>query len=134
MTLGEFEIKFRLWQIDLQAQIQGGIFSTNKHLETIMQFMAGEESALEKVRPLCETWYQMLSCWVQYKIPTLVLHNLSRHSKSFVQKYGPPGGPKLIDSILLAAMDADIHQVRKIIFIYFFLLKILSLFKMYFLI
>lgn len=68
--------------------------------------------AWSKIQNYCETWYELLAGWLFYSEPTVKTYELGMIAKRCIAKTGARNRMKHLDTVLLAAMEADILQVK----------------------
>lgn len=76
-----------------------------------LKLAVGDELAWTKIQNYCETWYELLAGWLSFADPTVKIYELGRVAKRCIAKTGARNHMKHLDTVLLAAMEADIVQV-----------------------
>ena len=89
----------------------GGGLRSLPELTTVAQLLAGQEEALLLAAERCETWYEWLVARLLYTLPTVKTYELGVHGAQAVDRFGGLGSMTTLDSVLLAALEADIPQV-----------------------
>jgi len=107
----ELEFRWRHWQVEVCSRIQEGDFAAFPELALLGEVLSGAEGALAQVAEHCETWYQWLVARLLYTQPTVRTYELSLHSSQAVDRFGGLRSMTTLDSVLLAAMEADLGQV-----------------------
>lgn len=74
-----------------------------------LQLIAGQE--LWDFAPYVETWYEILAAKLFYSAPCCKLPELAEHANSVALKWGTSHMQHNLDSVLLALMENDLHQV-----------------------
>lgn len=77
----------------------------------------GEETAWAEIQTYCEAWYEYLAGWLFFTEPTLKSFELGQHAKLTITKIGMMNKLKHLDRVLLAAMEYNLFQVTKYLFI-----------------
>ena len=108
----EFNLNRQHWIADTQSKIDAKLFVCEQRLDFLMRLVVGEESAWDQVQKKCEAWYELLAAWLLYTEPTVKSFDLGRFAKQCISRMGLKDHMKHLDRVLLAAMEADILQVR----------------------
>ena len=64
-----------------------------------------------ELRPLAGEWYCMLLSRLLYQQPTVKAFDLHYHAEFCIDAYGGHSNLQPYDTIILAALEFDIHQV-----------------------
>jgi len=112
-STSDLDFRWRHWQTEVIARLQEGDFAAFPDLTFVAEILAGQESALSKAVTRCETWYEWLVSKLLYTQPTVKTYDLSVHGQQAVDKFGGLGSMTTLDSVLLAALEADIPQVMR---------------------
>jgi len=110
-SAAQFEFTWRAWQVEVTSRLQEGDFAAFPELTTVAQLLAGQEEALHQAAERCETWYEWLVARLLYTLPTVKNYELGVHGAQAVDRFGGLGSMTTLDSVLLAALEADIPQV-----------------------
>ena len=114
--------------MQVSSRLQEGDFAAFPELTTVAQLLAGQEEALHLAAERCETWlvdqfkicrwtephnlrYEWLVARLLYTLPTVKTYELGVHGAQAVDRFGGLGNMTTLDSVLLAALEADIPQV-----------------------
>ena len=110
-SAADFEFRWRSWQREVTSRLQEGDFAAFPELTTVAELLAGQEAALSAAAERCETWYEWLVARLLYTLPTVKTYDLGIHGQQAVDKFGGLSTMTTLDSVLLAALEADIPQV-----------------------
>uniref|UniRef100_A0A9J8CVB5 Nuclear pore complex protein Nup85 n=1 Tax=Cyprinus carpio carpio TaxID=630221 RepID=A0A9J8CVB5_CYPCA len=89
-------------------------FASNRHLETIVKILVGDEDTILEQKELLSTWYHFLVTRLLFTHPTIKPPDLHYYAQSSMNMFlGPRAPPEPLDIILLSAFEFDLHQVIK---------------------
>uniref|UniRef100_A0A8C1ZVS7 Nuclear pore complex protein Nup85 n=1 Tax=Cyprinus carpio TaxID=7962 RepID=A0A8C1ZVS7_CYPCA len=113
-TLTEFDVKWRHWHEECDRCLQDNTFASNRHLETIVKILVGDEDTILEQKELLSTWYHFLVTRLLFTHPTIKPPDLHYYAQSSMNMFlGPRAPPEPLDIILLSAFEFDLHQVIK---------------------
>lgn len=114
-SVSEFDMKWCHWKDDCERRLEAGDFCSWPDLTTVARILCGEDSVFSehKVKDLCESWSHMLVSKMLYQKPTVKSIDLHHHVQSCLAEYRSDGRMSECDSIVLSALEFDIHQVIK---------------------
>ncbi|KTF75773.1 hypothetical protein cypCar_00010269 [Cyprinus carpio] len=70
-TLTEFDVKWRHWHEECDRCLQDNTFASNRHLETIVKILVGDEDTILEQKELLSTWYHFLVTRLLFTHPTI---------------------------------------------------------------
>ncbi|ELT92130.1 hypothetical protein CAPTEDRAFT_228245 [Capitella teleta] len=111
LSIGEFENKWRYWQEECVERLRDGSFMAHPCLEVICQILCGEDEVFAAHSDLLGTWYCLMVARLFYQNPAIKVFDLQYATQFCVDAYGGLSNLQPWDSILLAAVEFDIHQV-----------------------
>ncbi|XP_026076510.1 nuclear pore complex protein Nup85-like isoform X1 [Carassius auratus] len=113
-TLTEFDVRWRQWHEECDRCLQDNTFAGNRHLETLVKVLLGDEDTLLEQKELLGTWYHFLVTRLLFTQPTIKPPDLHYYAQSSMNMFlGPRASPEPLDIILLSAFEFDLHQVIK---------------------
>ncbi|XP_060601817.1 nuclear pore complex protein Nup85-like [Ruditapes philippinarum] len=112
-SISEFDMKWRHWKDDCERRFESGEFAACDNLVIIARILIGDDSVYTELKDLCETWYHMLVSKMLYQKPTVKSIDLHYYVQSCMDEFRSDGRVSETDSILLSALEFDIHQVIK---------------------
>lgn len=113
VSLTEFNLKWKHWIIDTQAEIESKSFVTDRNLDLITRLVIGEDLAWSQVQEQFEAWYELLAAWLFFTEPTVKSFELGQFARTCISRMGVKDRMKHLDRVLLAALEKDILQVVK---------------------
>lgn len=112
VPINEFQLRWKHWMVDTQAKIDAKLFVADKNLQLMMGLIIGDETCWAEAQNQCETWYELLAGWLFYTEPTVKAYELGDFAKRCISRMNETNRMKHLDRVLIAAMEADILQVR----------------------
>lgn len=113
VTESEFNVRWQHWQLECERRLQEQHFSTSHQLTNICQILCGEEQTLLSHLDLMDTWYHLMVSTLLFRNPTVRLFRLHASAQDALMAVGGLAHTTTLDQMLLAAMEADAHQVIK---------------------
>ncbi|PSN44565.1 Nuclear pore complex protein Nup85 [Blattella germanica] len=92
LSLSEFNIRWKTWQMNVHQKIDNDTFTSRKELELLMKFMAA---------------------WLLYTEPTVKSFDLTFHAHQCIGKFGGMSKLNQSEYVILSLMESDLHQVVK---------------------
>ncbi|XP_071443844.1 nuclear pore complex protein Nup85 [Hetaerina americana] len=117
LSVNEFEMRWKCWQVSCNNKIDAGVFSSWPQLEFIALILTGHDGAFNEAVKECESWEQLLAAWLLYTDPTVKSFHLGSHAQQCISQFRGHGGraaiPKPVDSLIISLMESNLHQVIK---------------------
>lgn len=115
----EFCNKWEHWSNWCRSEKETGQFDNNPNLLLIVRLLSQDLEVYDQLAPYCETWYQLMVCYLLYTDPCIKNTNLSdlcRRSISIFKKNHPryqlrKAEPDQFDDIIIWAFEYDLIQV-----------------------
>jgi len=111
LSMPEFELQWRNWQIEVVGRLQAGEFAVYPQLNNIAEIMAGREEAINAVADRCETWYQWMVYRLLYTNPGVKGYDLGLYAQQAVDRFGGLQSMTSLDSVLLGIIELDVPEV-----------------------
>lgn len=111
VSSSEFDARWRIWNAECKHLKDQSVFVVDQNLNTISRILAGEVEVFHELSSLLGTWYCMLISKMLYTNPTVQAADLQYYAHGCVEVYGGMSTIKPWDSIMLAAIEIDIHQI-----------------------
>ncbi|XP_064637372.1 nuclear pore complex protein Nup85-like [Lineus longissimus] len=112
-SLAEFDLRWRHWQDECESRLDEQFFITDTNLELVCRILCGQMDAFKELQGFCEPWYHMLISMQFYQNPTVKVFELQHYAQESIDVCAGNALLAPLDSILLAALEFDIHQVIK---------------------
>ncbi|XP_014208983.1 nuclear pore complex protein Nup85 [Copidosoma floridanum] len=112
-SVKEFTIRWKQWQMNLSQSIDSKVFAIETNLESLMKLVVGNE--IWEFSKYTEAWYELLAAKLFYSAPCCKQPELARYANSVALKWQSSRQIPLVvlDNIILALMESDLHQVIK---------------------
>lgn len=115
----EFCNKWDAWSNWCRSEKETGQFDNNPNLLIIVRLLSQDLGVYEQLALYCETWYQLMVCYLFYTDPCIKTTNLSdlcRRSISIFKRNNPKfitekPEPDQFDEIIISAFEYDLIQV-----------------------
>ncbi|XP_052759261.1 nuclear pore complex protein Nup85 [Galleria mellonella] len=113
ISTGEFTITWKHWQAECRSKLSGRSLASQPKLELIMRLIIGEYSAFESIRDNYVSWFDLLGGWVLYTAPWTRRRELGAAAAACaaLRSAQPPAARRLLDHLVRALLDGDLHQV-----------------------
>ncbi|XP_064080429.1 nuclear pore complex protein Nup85-like isoform X2 [Macrobrachium nipponense] len=109
----EFTVRWQHWQSECERRLQDGHFTTCHQLKATCQILCGDQSTINGLIDLMDTWYHLMVSTLLFTNPTIKLFRLHSAAQDAINVLGGEQGITPLDHVLLAAMEADAHEVIK---------------------
>lgn len=109
----EFTVRWQHWQTECERRLLEGHFTTCHQLNTICQILCGDQSAINNLLDVLDTWYHLMVSTLLFTAPTIKLFRLHGAAQDAIMIMGGEQRTTPLDEVLLATMEADVHQVIK---------------------
>nr|XP_053639909.1 nuclear pore complex protein Nup85-like isoform X1 [Cherax quadricarinatus] len=113
VSVAEFTVRWQHWQSECERRLQEGHYSTCHQLQTVCKILCGDQKTINNLIDLMDTWYHLMVSTLLFTCPTVKLFRLHSAAQDAIACVGGEQSTTPLDHVLLAAMEADIHQVIK---------------------
>ncbi|XP_042223537.1 nuclear pore complex protein Nup85-like isoform X2 [Homarus americanus] len=113
VSVAEFTVRWQHWQSECERRLQEGHFTTCHQLQTVCKILCGNQQTINSLIDLMDTWYHLMVSTLLFTCPTVKLFRLHNAAQDAITSIGGEQRTTPLDNVLLAAMEADTHQVIK---------------------
>lgn len=110
-SLSEFDVRWSKWHKECQCHLDDCTFVTDSNLLMLCRILAGDDAVFAELRHILGTWYCTLISVLLYTNPSVQATDLQYHAHACIDVFGGMSHITPWDSILLSALEMDIHQV-----------------------
>ncbi|XP_071540417.1 nuclear pore complex protein Nup85 isoform X2 [Panulirus ornatus] len=111
VSVAEFTVRWQHWQSECERRLQEGHFTTCHQLQMICKILCGDQQTINSLSDLMDTWYHLMVSTLLFTCPTVKLFRLHSAAQDAIAFTGGEQRLTPLDNVLLAAMEADSHQV-----------------------